>query len=155
MAENEEATTEHYKTQERLLRQVTSLPFKFIGEYAPERVYSLAVFSPLIARSLANELSLAIPHPHPPASVTPPETYKGGHGVTFAFERWMVQLAAEAVNEPFLQKLEENDFLIDELVPMVNSLRERYFDVISAAANATACKRVYEDDLAEILAERG
>lgn len=141
--------------KERQLGEATRLPFRYIGQYSMDKVCTLPVYSEFFANELARELNRAIPKNAPyHVWVGDAERQRGEDTVRYDATRWNVNIPVEAVSEAFLEKLEENDFLSNDLAMLITTLTERYYDFINSAATVAACQRAYENDLRLLKSER-
>lgn len=141
--------------KERLLGEVTRLPFRYIGQYSMDKAYILPVYSEFLAGELARELNRAIPKNAPQrVRVGNAERQQGQDIVRYEVTRWNVSIPVEAVSNTFMERLGKNDFLNNDLAMLVTTLTERYYDFINSAATVAACQRAYENDLRLLKSER-
>ncbi|MBN8531719.1 MAG: hypothetical protein J0L97_07675 [Alphaproteobacteria bacterium] len=145
---------ERIRKKEEMLQDVCGLPFRYVGSFTQDKVFVLQSASEYFARIIVTELNRAIEEPQNRAFVQGVETVRGEDRISYHFKRWNVRLPLMAVHDEFLDAVSRNDFLCGELAGLFQGLRERYYDVVTAVANAASCQRTYEQDLLRLVEER-
>lgn len=144
---------ERIRKKEELLQEYCGLPFRYVGVFTQDKVFALQSASEYFARVIVVELNRAIRDKQYQAYIQGVESVRGEDKITYQFKRWNVYLPLMAVQDEFLEEIAHNAFLCGDLAALFQGLRERYYDVVTAVANAASCQRTYEQDLLRLVEE--
>ncbi len=136
------------------LCHVTGMDFRYIGHYSFQKGFALTIYSHYLARELVDLLNAPLSDHLQFAYISEPEYYGNREGIAYTIQRWKVVLPYSTVTPEYIAALSADRFLRDELALFVNSLQERYYDVITSIANANACQRAYESDVQSLRKEQ-
>lgn len=140
-----------YQQQEQALEAAIGMPFRFIGHYDEAKAFALTVHSPVLARELAKQINdtLGLSGDGHQASVVQLADFFTGTQVRIAFPRWSVRVPVELVTDSAMETLTDSPEIRDTLGPFINTLREKVFDALEAAASAATCRKEFEAAIAE------
>lgn len=141
---------EETKCIEREFVNAIGLEIKFHQSDKFDMVYHLTVYSPVLARNIADRIEKLI-EPQSILGIAERKVDAGRDGIRYSVVSWSVIIPFSILTLELIEVLAKDKILCDELAILANTLRDHIFSFVNTAANAISCKRVTEEQVREVM----